>query len=497
MKVRTKFIPGTNRAGRPKTFRPQLEANTSTARAVAALARQGAAHHNALAGMKHAPRRTLQTGDRKWVGAEELAQILMLGGKDAFNRMAIGGTSVALDKAVSCVRELIKGGLLDCLELDAVPLTLGHSRALHPFRPVFAELRATGRFQVPSRELAERVDQLAHGYRVAIASRAKAESEERTSVRAARACVVRTLLELQIALRRDSMSADVETTEAVATSIESLLAAIEDVDFGVCEVALSPREAGAQFARQFMAPMGEDGGPDFAGMFKAAMMDAVDAGGVRAEAIDQLARRVSERWGSDADLGDWREAVPNWRLFDLVVPARGKPRRKPRIALARRWRRRQSVPTGRPRAKAMFQYPQRPSALGSVLASRFGDLPERDLKFLRRLSRAGAPYNPRFLLALALAEAWYFDDEQPDCRQTEFESRLDAVRRWARSVTSRATPSGLARSKPSSGGGALLVAPTMAEIKRLIQDLMRLDVRPMVEMNIDMPEPIDVESLKG
>jgi hypothetical protein len=222
VKAKDKAKPGTNRQGRPRKFELQLKANASTGGAIAAMARQGAAWNNALAGLRHAPKRAQRAGQGEWWGAVELAQFLGVGGKDVFNRMALGRTPIAPEKAVSYMRELIKKGLLDPQELRAIPSTVGHSRALYPFSPVLAEIREARYCQVPSKELAERVDQLAEDYRSALSARADAESEERTALRAARAVAVRALLDLQKVLGRESLGCDREVIEAVVAAIEQI-----------------------------------------------------------------------------------------------------------------------------------------------------------------------------------------------------------------------------------------------------------------------------------
>lgn len=124
------------------------------------------------------------------------------------------------------------------------------------------------------------------------------------------------------------------------------------------------------------------------------------------------------------------------------------------------------------------------------LASRYSDLKARDLKFMRRITRPGGPHDPRFMLTMAMAEEWYFGDERPDCRQSDFENRLDHVREWAVSVLTRGTTSVSQGLEPGSGGDGKVAQPTKVNLKRLIQELMRLDVRPIVELNMDMPEPV-------
>lgn len=496
MRAKGKAKPGTNRQGRPHKFEPLLSANASTGGAIAAMARQGAVWHNALAGLRHAPKRSKREGHVEWWGATELAQFLGLGGKDAFNRMALGRIPIAPDKAVSYMRELIKKGLLDPQELRAIRRTVGHSRALYPFGPVLAELRKARYFQVPSKELAERVDQLAEDYRSALSARADAESEERTTLRAARAVAVCALLGLQKVLGREALGGDRKIIEAVATAIEQTNEAMNRVAFGVCEVALSPREASILFARQFMAPNGPDGQPDFAGLFRAVTMGAPEVAEARARSIDELVQRVTDRWGIDPRLAGWRAVEPNCRVLNLVVSAPRKPRPKHPIAFARRQRKPQSLRTGRARVKVAFQYARNAGVPVGGSASRYSDLTAHDLKFMRRITRPGGLHDPRFLLAMAMAEEWYFGDERPECRQSDFESRLDEVREWAVSVLSRGMTS-VSQDLEAGGGDGKVAQPTKVNVKRLVKELMRLDTRPIVELNMDMPEPMPLSGLEG
>ena len=99
-----------------------------------------------------------------------------------------------------------------------------------------------------------------------------------------------------------------------------------------------------------------------------------------------------------------------------------------------------------------------------------------------------------FLLAMAMAEEWYFGDERPECRQSDFESRLDEVREWAVSVLSRGMTS-VSQGLEAGGGDGKVAQPTKVNLKRLVKELMRLDTRPIVELNMDMPEPMPLSRL--
>lgn len=497
MNAKDKAKLGTNRRGRPHKFEPQLTANASTGGAIAAMARQGAVWHNALAGLRHAPKRSKRVGHVEWWGATELAQFLGLGGKDVFNRMALGSTPIAPEKAVSYMRELIKKGLLDPQELRTIPRTIGHARALYPFGPLLAEIGTARYCHVPSEELAERVDQVAANYRSALSTRADAESKERAALRAARAVAVCALLDLQKVLGRESLGSDREIIEAVAAAIEQINVTMNHVVLGICEVALSPREANTLFARQFMVPNGPDGQPDFAGLFRAVTMGAPEVAEARARSIDELVQRVTDRWGIDPRLAGWRAVEPNWRVLDLVVSAPRKPRPKHRIASTRRPRKALSLRTRRPRVKVTFKYARNAGVPVGGFASRYSDLTARDLKLMRRITRPGGLHDPRFLLAMAMAEEWYFGDERPECRQSDFESRLDEVREWAVSVLSRGMTSVSQGLEAGGGGDGNVAQPTKGNLKRLVKELMRLDARPIVELNMDMPEPMPLSGLEG
>lgn len=114
-------------------------------------------------------------------------------------------------------------------------------------------------------------------------------------------------------------------------------------------------------------------------------------------------------------------------------------------------------------------------------------------KLLRRFIRAGGAHGAEFLLLMAMVENWYFGDLQPECKQSDFEERLDAVRAWTAAAPLCAelerNDEGDKRGKPAPSGSCKLPAPSRADVKRLVNELMRLDVRPLVEMNADLPEP--------
>jgi hypothetical protein len=96
-------------------------------------------------------------------------------------------------------------------------------------------------------------------------------------------------------------------------------------------------------------------------------------------------------------------------------------------------------------------------------------------------------------MTLAMAENWYFGDQAED-EESDFEERLATVRRWAQLMLA----GGPNQRETESSAAAVVAkrsatdAPETSDVKRLVKDLMRLDVRPVVEMNMDMPRGAEV-----
>ena len=464
------------------------------------MGRQGANWRNALAGLRTAPKRSDRNAHAEWWGAERLALVLGVGGKDGFNRMALGRTPIAAETAVSCMRELINGGLLHPREVRALPSSIGHARALLPFGPVLPELRKAKCCQIPSDRIAAHVEQLAESYRAALVAKRGDEVVERKVLREARADAVCALLDLQTVVDREPHCADYEILKGAAAAIARLDEAMNAELLSSCEVALSPREAIAGFARQFAPPAGPDGQPDFAGLFKAASMGAPAVAVARTRVIEQFLARVADRWGVDPRTANWQEAEVDassaWKVLDLAAPSPRKQRPRRRVRVTRRPLTLRSGGAGSS-IKVPFQYARNAGAPPREVRSRYCGLAASDLKFMRRVTRPGGLYDPRFLLTMAMAEEWYFDEDRPDCRQTDFENRLAEIDHWARTALERLDGMVLTGREHDSREHCEPVRPTRSGVKRLIRELMRLDVRPRVELNLDMPEPASLPAAKN
>lgn len=440
---------GTAARGCPRTYPPLKSACTGVARAIAAMAREGAANKNACSNLTSPPKRIArrQSG-AEWWGGEKLAETLGIGSsKDAFNRMATGSPAIAIERTVSFTRELINNGLLPANALAELALSPGHARAMMPFAPLFPELRALGEFVEPSAELAQRVDKCADDYRAAIAEQNSIEQEERARVRQARVNAVAALLGLQGALRHPEEPEDQEVLENVVVALAELGSVLDSVTGATWEVESSPRQEVAALALDVGLAAGTDGQPAFPNLFRWIELNAFDGRPEREQIVEQFCRRVLDRWGRDPRLvapGGGADELPCafWRVLDL----------------------------------------------GSNLAG----LSQPAKRFLEKVTSTGGIHGVKFLLLMALAENWYFGDERAQCEQTDFEDRLDAIRTWAGSKLLQVEAD--YRDKGNQTRNCELPKrqappmPTAAQVKRLVKELVRLDVRPRLEMNLDLPE---------
>lgn len=440
---------GTAARGCPQTYPPLKATCTGVARAIAAMAREGAAKKNARSNLTSPPKQAFRRmGEPEWWGGRKLAETLGLGSsQDAFNRMATGSPAIATEKTVSFVRKLINNGLLPGHALDDLALSAGHARAMLPFVPLFPELRALDEFAEPPIDLVEKTNKLADDFRIAIAKQNMLEKDERTRVRQARINAVAAMLDLRGKLRRREADCP-EVYGRVIGAINGLSSALNSVSNATWEIKSSPRDELAALARDVALPTGPDGQPAFQYLFRWIELNALGERPERARIIGEFCCRVCERWGEDPRLvlsGIGAHEVPCafWSMLDLSSQ----------------------------------------QAVLSPAAKRF----------LEKITGAGGVHGVKFMLLMAVAERWYFADELPDCERTDFENRLDAVRTWAASMLLRAESAScnLARQtceeqvRERQAG----LTPTQDQVKRLVKELLRLDVRPSVEMNFDLPEP--------
>lgn len=116
---------------------------------------------------------------------------------------------------------------------------------------------------------------------------------------------------------------------------------------------------------------------------------------------------------------------------------------------------------------------------------------------MRRVVRTADAGDLGTLVLFSLVENWYFQDDEGDSLESDFEDRLRALRAWAEK---RAYPGAVDRVGwvPHADGrsvraGEIASTPSWGDIKSLLRDLAKIEVRPWVEMNMDVPEPLPLE----
>lgn len=486
--------------GRPRRYPPLHSMCTDVAAAIAQMARRGANTKNVRANLLSPPRPAIRGyGEAEWWGGRNLAQILGVGGDEsAFNRLASGSRAIGPEKAVSLVRCIINHGLLPADALDELAPS-GYARAMAPFAPLFADLRALGAFQMPPVALAEKVSLHADNYRSALVKRNEQEKAERASLRTARKEAVASLLIMQSVLSRAPNDDDHDIYRKVVAALDEVTSAFDSIKVSTWEIARSTREELAALSLEIAPPIGPDGQPAFASLFRWIKNNALKDVPGRSQVVDQLCERVQDRWGIDPRAAATRIAASEgpadqWQVFDLspivlkTYPAEescGEQASDPISSLPGvGCEGSQEVTSGAER--------DRPTAL-DLSCALVATLSPAAKKLLRRFTRAGGAHSAEFLLLVAMAENWFFGDLQPECKQSDFEERLDAVRAWTAARLPCAelerNDEGDKRGKPAPSGSCKLPAPSRADVKRLVNELMRLDVRPLVEMNADLPEP--------
>lgn len=474
---------GRSRRGRPPASAPQRYAYAKTAQAIASLARAGADHLNQLAGLEHAPRSGPSRG--MWWGAERLAGVVSVGSSaaDAFNRLATGRHVIAADKAVSYMARIIKAGLLPAEALDEMAPTAGHARAMAPFQSILPDLQRLGPFTVPGPELAGKVDALAAEFRSALVNRSDAAGDDRRRLRSARERVVQALLALRAACGREP-----QPTREVAFE---LLAAVDELSSTMASLIVttwtlnhSPRTSLEVEAAQLGPACTVSGEPDFKQLLGWLMQHAVPVVPDRSRLIHQFCERVRSRWGVDlfpaaSSVSCTPPARSSLKLIDWCFnfDADG-------VCIDFED---QMAADGelRPVAQRLPAF----LSLSTLGPERGQYRTKAERRFLAKVCSPRKPYNFEFMVVMAMAERWFFGDQEPDDVESDFADWLLRVRDWAEGVSQ--LPIGIC---PERSPQEALIRPnqtcplTTGDIKRLVKQLVRLDTRPRLEMNLDLPE---------
>jgi hypothetical protein len=471
---------GTDRSGRPLAYRPALRAQAKAVQAISLFAREGAAYRNDLAGLKHAPRS--EPGMSHWWGPARLGSVLGVGSDAAaFNRLCTGRHPVKPETAVSYAAAAIKAGLLPRRAFGQTEQSTGHARALAPFNSLRGHLLRLKNFQVPGPELAAKIDRAASNYRRLLQERRQLEKDDRKCVREARQAVVRALLGLGPLVTGGDSSAHEELLGQLGSAISELSSTMCSLRASTWTLVETPRMQLVARAAQFSPASDADGEPDFPGLFAWLAERAVEPFPSRKKQIEEFFIRVLSRWGVDITaktdfIRKQATAVEPMQLFDTAFTFDPDERC---LDVADRLEKKDRGGTG-----IISRYVPAEAPFPSRLHR---SVTRDQRRFLAKVGSSHRPYLTQFMTVMAMAERWYFGDEELDDPESDFVERL---RRTGELALAAGAVGGVA-------AAAFKVSSDLARgwspwedrpgTKRLIKDLMRLDVRPVIEMDLDLP----------
>jgi len=118
-------------------------------------------------------------------------------------------------------------------------------------------------------------------------------------------------------------------------------------------------------------------------------------------------------------------------------------------------------------------------------------------RFVRRVARAIPAAEQKVIFLFRMTENWYFTDDFGNTTESDFEDRLHAVQAWAArragaSIWSPAEQVSYADGRRHRLGEAV-AEPSWGDIKTILRDLAKIEVRPWTEMNLDVPDPLPVD----
>lgn len=471
---------GVARRGRPLTYRPAMRVQAKTVQAIALLAREGAAHRNQLAGLTHPPRKEPEKSS--WWGADRLADEIGLGwNASSFNRLATGRYSVSPEIAVRYTATLLRAGLMPPKSFESWPQIAGQGRAMAPFQRLLPHLRSVKAFEVPGPRLRAQIAEAAMDYRKLLREQKEVARDDRGCLRKARQHVVNGLLGLPTRVSECDKSSYCERLDQLACFVSELILVMSSLRGSTWMLVETPRLLFVGRASQLMPTPNSVGEPDFAGLFAWLAPRALAPVPSRSSRLKDFCDRVRARWGVDIgppqpESGEQPATVEAFQLYET--------------AFHFDWDDRCLDVADDPNANEGDSPPIVPCDVPPELpfCHTLGRTATKDhIRFVTKMWSPLRPHSVHFHTAMAMAERWYFSDQEPEDPETEFCERLSRLGDFAAQAAS-------ALSMPSEGVELSLDSQQRwspwqdrAEAKLLVKELMRLETRPIIEMDLDLP----------
>jgi hypothetical protein len=491
--------------GRPRNSSVYRGAQIEVAKAIVEMGRIGANLPRMRAQRLH----KFTTADRRSrrklpsrVSDAGLAEILeVVSDERGIKKLAEGSRPIHPATSASAVQKLIEHGCLPRRALGPIALDDGHARAMKPFAPVLKQLMRVKLGAAPPDRLRMKVRRLVALHRAALVDFRKFESADRLSFRAASSQLRSACLALRDADLSSGPGADGADFAAVAHAAMAVQHALERLVVSNWHLR-TPRYGGRDAVRQFVPLTGSVGVPALAPVV-AWIQERLGNGGAEFQSAVRVMQEIVQcRWGEDP--------------FSLV-PERTETRFgvEPVTFESQAPLEPQEVAPGSEDDEASPNRAQRFCDQDEALISsdpRLGPLYGRvdrvervsiwddaraDDRFVRRVLNSVDPGKVGAMVLFQFVENWYFDDERGDAIETDFLDRLRAVRVWA---ANKAGPEGSelvervahADARPVRAGETAST-PSWSDVKVLLRDLARIDVRSWTEMNVDVPDALPLD----
>lgn len=439
------------RRGRPRVDQTIASAHASAGQALVDLAREGAELVFSREKADHEfQRRSRGRAAPRRFGDDALAEKLEIGASArGVQSLAAGEWSMSRSASAKAVEQLVKHGLLAPDFLGPLAETAGHARLLAPFAPLIDRLRAAEAGTTPERVLLRRVRRHVVLYRAAVKDLTSFENDERSRFLAARDDTINALMQLRSAGAATSVNDIRALSRKLAFRVAKLLVVIDQLKSLHVQIRPAPRSIAARWVAGLFLTARAAGEPDFGPVL---------------------------RWlscNSDKSDTDLHTAIAI--LWELVIGAQ-QP-----------WERltAEDYQVSAVSARTLL-------ATQVVCATPVGRLFSAEQKFLRRLCRSLGDVGVVRVLLFSMAARWCWGEEESDCAQTHLEYRLIALCEWVNSKFPGSKKLTFEKELESIGhpiGRRIDTTPrpTMPDLKELIRDLCRTNVRQAVELNADIP----------
>jgi hypothetical protein len=494
------------RRGRPRHSVAYRGAQTEVAQAIIAMGRIGAN----LPRMRAQRSRKFKFADRCFrkslparVNDSGLADILeLVADARGIKKLAEGKRAILPDTGARAIQNLIESGCLPRRALSPIAIDNGHARAMKPFAPVVKQLMRVKLGAPPPLKLRRRVRELVELHRAALLDFRSFESEDRSLFRQASAQLRAACLALPAAELSSGTVEDGGSYLAVATAAMAVQKVLEQLVVSHWHVR-TPRYIGRDVVRQILPPFGPGGVPALAEVVSWIQERMAGPASLDFQtALHSLREIVRVRWGEDpfslAPVALEVSSGSDTHLLECpeqlgdqsTQPSRDEESDSPSQA--------QRYCDGDENLIASDPWlgPLYGRVGGAARTAPSGERSDDD-RFVRRVLRTVDEGRLGAIILFQVVENWYFDDDRGDSIETDFVDRLRAVRVWASRMAGLTGVEHVERVPHANGRpvrrGETASPPSWGDVKVLLRDLARIEVRPWIEMNVDVPDSLPLD----